>query len=58
MEGLLCDQCKYGFFNLDDSDPDGCMSCGCEVNGTIAGSVGCNDVSGQCECKANVTGKW
>ena len=27
------------------------LECGCETLGTIGGSVGCNEMTGQCQCK-------
>ena len=34
----------------------GCISCNCDVRGTINGDVRCDVTSGQCICKVNVIG--
>ena len=57
VDGMLCDKCKYGFYNMDESNSDGCTDCGCNQNGTVGGEAGCDEVTGQCECRPNVSGK-
>lgn len=52
--GLTCDRCNYGFKFLNQSDPDGCDSCGCHGNGSL--HQFCNPFSGRCECKEHVQG--
>lgn len=56
VTGRQCDLCQDGYYNLDDNNPQGCVKCGCNVNGTVASSGVCNQVSGQCLCKRNVMG--
>ena len=56
MEGLQCDTCISGFYNLTESNPDGCQPCNCNLNGTVGGSNTCDDSNGQCNCKSNVIG--
>lgn len=55
MEGLQCDTCKNGFYNLSQSNPDGCQPCNCNLAGTVDGSNICSS-NGQCACKSNVVG--
>lgn len=54
--GRRCDTCKNGFWNLDERNPEGCQNCTCNILGTI-GNSGCNQHSGECDCKRLVTGK-
>ena len=55
--GRRCDQCLSGYYNLTDSNVDGCTSCNCDSRGTVDGGIECNQISGQCFCKANVIGQ-
>ncbi|XP_019863641.1 PREDICTED: usherin-like, partial [Amphimedon queenslandica] len=52
VRGRACDECADGFFNLTA----GCQSCHCNTDGTIGGSVSCNENTGKCSCKLNVEG--
>ncbi|KAM3930149.1 usherin [Leptodactylus fuscus] len=54
--GRRCDQCKDGYYNLQESSPDGCQPCHCNTSGTINGSHLCHPYTGHCQCKANVIG--
>ncbi|XP_044133567.1 usherin-like [Bufo gargarizans] len=54
--GRRCDQCKDGFYNLQESNPDGCQPCHCNISGTINGNPSCHQITGQCQCKENVVG--
>ncbi|XP_069811529.1 usherin [Dendropsophus ebraccatus] len=54
--GRRCDQCKDGFYNLQDTDPNGCQPCHCNISGAIDGSHSCHQSTGQCQCKAHVIG--
>ncbi|KAG9484595.1 hypothetical protein GDO78_010137 [Eleutherodactylus coqui] len=51
-----CDHCKDGFYNLQESNPDGCQPCECNASGTINGSHSCHRNTGQCQCKPHVIG--
>ena len=54
VTGRICDTCKPLFWNLRASNPTGCESCNCNRNGTI-GMIGiCDQLDGQCACKAGV----
>ena len=54
VTGRICDTCKPLFWNLRASNPTGCESCECNRNGTI-GMIGiCDQLDGQCACKAGV----
>ncbi|XP_072039253.1 laminin subunit alpha-1-like [Amphiura filiformis] len=55
VQGQKCDECKDGYYDLTDANPNGCLSCNCFTSGTINGSNTCNKTSnGQCPCKANI----
>ncbi|XP_073409429.1 usherin [Dendrobates tinctorius] len=54
--GRRCDQCKDGFYNLQESKADGCQPCHCNTSGTINGSHSCHQNTGQCQCKAHAIG--
>ncbi|XP_075195246.1 usherin [Anomaloglossus baeobatrachus] len=54
--GRRCDQCKDGFYDLQESNPDGCLPCHCNTSGTIDGSHSCHQHTGQCRCKAHAIG--
>lgn len=56
VEGRRCDQCKNGFWNFTEQNPDGCQSCTCNTLGTID-NQGCNVYTGECTCKRYVTGR-
>ncbi|KAJ8045141.1 Usherin [Holothuria leucospilota] len=56
-EGPRCDQCSANTYNLQGSNQDGCMACSCNIAGTVNASQSCNQVTGQCQCKANVVGQ-
>lgn len=54
--GRRCDQCRDGFWNLNDTNAEGCESCTCNILGTTNNS-GCNMHTGECTCKRHVRGK-
>ncbi|XP_058129242.1 laminin subunit beta-1 [Anopheles ziemanni] len=56
VHGRRCDQCKEGFWNFDEHNPDGCQTCTCNTLGTVNNS-GCNVYTGECICKRLVTGR-
>ena len=58
VTGQSCDQCVEGFFGLDINNPDGCTDCQCHTHGTVDGAIACHQETGQCQCKAHVTGKY
>ncbi|XP_041639708.1 laminin subunit beta-3-like isoform X2 [Cheilinus undulatus] len=56
--GPKCDQCAPGYQPNPRSRmdrPDACIRCICSAEGTINGGQ-CEDISGSCQCKANVEG--
>uniref|UniRef100_A0A3Q1AX50 Laminin subunit alpha 3 n=1 Tax=Amphiprion ocellaris TaxID=80972 RepID=A0A3Q1AX50_AMPOC len=53
--GHACDTCKDGYFLLQKKNYFGCQGCQCDVGG--ATGMGCNEVSGQCQCRKNVIGQ-
>lgn len=50
-----CDRCAHGFWDLQETDPDGCKECTCHLHGTY-NNEGCDKYSGACTCKRLVTG--
>ena len=50
--GDRCDECGSGFHNLSA----GCLSCGCDSQGTENGTLICDRDTGMCPCKTNVEG--
>lgn len=57
VEGNNCDQCKQGFYNQSQSNPQGCVQCACDIKGTAGGSGQCEQQSGNCTCKPLVVGQ-
>ncbi|XP_077120924.1 laminin subunit beta-4 isoform X1 [Ranitomeya variabilis] len=55
-EGMRCDQCKPGYFDLDGNNPEGCRYCGCNHFGTLPFSF-CDVITGQCQCQSLVIGQ-
>ncbi|RVE61913.1 hypothetical protein OJAV_G00175350 [Oryzias javanicus] len=53
--GHACDSCKEGYFLMQKKDYFGCQSCQCDVGGAIR--RGCDQISGQCRCRANIVGR-
>lgn len=56
VSGRRCDQCKEGYWNLQDDNPNGCEACTCNPMGTLE-NFGCNQETGACTCKRYVTGR-
>ncbi|KAK7136543.1 hypothetical protein R3I93_016770 [Phoxinus phoxinus] len=54
VEGDRCDRCKDGHYNLDANNPLGCSKCSCSSGGSVSGV--CNQLTGQCVCRANTEG--
>ncbi|XP_039538072.1 laminin subunit beta-3 [Pimephales promelas] len=54
VEGDRCDRCKDGHYNLDANNPRGCSKCSCSSVGSVSGA--CNQLTGQCVCRANTEG--
>ncbi|CAG2235417.1 USH2A [Mytilus edulis] len=50
-----CDACKYGYYNLTDTNPLGCTPCDCNPMG--ATSQFCEPFTGQCPCEDRVVGR-
>ncbi|EDO28218.1 predicted protein, partial [Nematostella vectensis] len=48
-----CVRCKPQYWGLSK---DGCKDCNCFPQG-ITNNGTCNQTTGQCECRANVTGR-
>ena len=43
-----------GYWNFQEANPDGCQQCTCNPLGTVDGGGGCNEETGECQCKPNV----
>ncbi|KAK6747437.1 hypothetical protein RB195_000562 [Necator americanus] len=56
VDGPRCDRCKNGFWDLQASNPDGCIACTCHLLGTY-NNEGCDKTTGFCTCKRLVTGE-
>lgn len=56
VRGRTCNQCEYGFYNLDVYNLLGCTACQCSPVGST--SLYCNPVGGQCPCKTTTEGKY
>lgn len=53
VEGIRCNRCKPGYWNLQSSNPDGCEACSCNSLGT---TDPCDAKDGKCMCKRLVMG--
>jgi laminin, beta 1 len=56
VKGRRCDHCTEGYWNLTESNPEGCQECSCNLLGTVD-NLGCNLYTGECTCKRNVMGR-
>ena len=54
VSGIRCDHCTPGYWNFTTENPDGCQQCTCSPLGTLDNGGGCNEETGECQCKANV----
>ncbi|XP_054432559.1 LOW QUALITY PROTEIN: usherin [Pteronotus mesoamericanus] len=58
--GRSCELCKDYFFRPVGADPsaiDVCRPCDCDKAGTRNGSLLCDQIGGQCDCKRRTTGR-
>lgn len=56
VDGQRCDRCKNGYWNLTETNVDGCVACTCSLLGTY-NNEGCDKYTGKCTCKRLVTGE-
>eukprot|EP00117_Sycon_ciliatum_P032228 scpid2548/ scgid25039/ Laminin subunit beta-2; Laminin chain B3; Laminin-11 subunit beta; Laminin-14 subunit beta; Laminin-15 subunit beta; Laminin-3 subunit beta; Laminin-4 subunit beta; Laminin-7 subunit beta; Laminin-9 subunit beta; S-laminin subunit beta len=54
-EGLRCNTCKDGFFNLTSGNTAGCEPCACVLGYSTHNT--CDAVTGQCLCRPGFTGR-
>uniref|UniRef100_A0A8C0V279 Usherin n=1 Tax=Cyanistes caeruleus TaxID=156563 RepID=A0A8C0V279_CYACU len=54
--GRRCDECLDGYHRVQKGPSFLCLPCNCEKAGTVNGSLLCDKSTGQCPCKAGVTG--
>ena len=58
--GRSCNQCASGYFALSQEDftLNGCShACNCSTDGTVDGSTECEEIGGDCQCRANTEGR-
>ncbi|XP_075451724.1 usherin isoform X2 [Ascaphus truei] len=55
--GRKCNECLDGYFKVQQNNSVACLSCKCDMSGTIHSSQSCEKSSGQCFCKTGVTGQ-
>ncbi|KAM5238832.1 usherin [Ctenodactylus gundi] len=53
----LCEDYFFRRFGVDPSAIDVCTPCDCDGAGTRDGSLLCNQIGGQCNCKRHVSGR-
>ena len=51
VTGQTCNQCKKGYYSLGSDIDRGCLTCTCNLNGTLNELDLCDQKTGQCECK-------
>ncbi|XP_053739856.1 laminin subunit gamma-1 [Synchiropus splendidus] len=58
-DGFFCDRCRDGFYGnaLATNPADKCKSCSCSSLGTVGQQKSCSQVTGQCPCLPNVSGR-
>ncbi|XP_031846744.1 laminin subunit gamma-1 isoform X2 [Nomia melanderi] len=54
VTGDKCDRCAANYYNFGSY---GCISCECDVTGSLNNTPNCNVTTGTCTCKENVEGK-
>ncbi|XP_053315134.1 usherin [Spea bombifrons] len=55
--GRQCNECLSGYYKVQRNNCIACVACKCDTSGTINRSETCDSSTGQCLCKAFVTGK-
>ncbi|XP_076001162.1 laminin subunit alpha-3-like [Genypterus blacodes] len=50
--GQACDTCEDGYFLLQKRNYFGCQGCRCDAGGAVG--RGCDELSGQCQCRKNI----
>lgn len=53
--GDLCERCATGYYGIPDAVNGRCEKCDCDPNGIVSNE--CDELTGQCNCKAGVTGR-
>ncbi|XP_029199679.2 laminin subunit alpha-like [Acropora millepora] len=51
-----CSECKDDYYDLQDSDINGCKFCDCDTGGTKT-SHSCDKVTGACDCHPHIVGR-
>ncbi|XP_031733781.1 laminin subunit alpha-1-like [Anarrhichthys ocellatus] len=54
-EGRYCERCSVGYYGKPSLVGGACSPCGCSGRGSLQPL--CDELSGQCECKAGVSGR-
>ncbi|XP_063040160.1 usherin [Engraulis encrasicolus] len=58
--GRQCERCQPLFYRVAwsvSSAVDACRPCDCHANGTVNGTLECEEMGGQCKCKRHVSGR-
>lgn len=55
--GRPCDGCLEGYYKFTQNGSMSCLPCLCDRSGAINASQACDQLTGQCVCKALVTGQ-
>ncbi|XP_077863234.1 laminin subunit beta-1-like [Saccoglossus kowalevskii] len=55
VEGVKCDVCRDGFYDLSASNLGGCLDCTCNIAGTLGNTTVCDKDTGLCPCKTYAT---
>lgn len=53
--GDLCERCATGYYGVPDVVDGRCEKCDCDPHGIVSNE--CDELTGQCNCKAGITGR-
>ena len=57
VQGIYCNECTEGYFNLTKENSNGCSLCDCNSEGTLSNADTnlnlCDKTTGKCLCKTN-----
>lgn len=52
--GAKCNKCEFGYYGNPKREGGACFPCNCNKHGSL--SMGCDEESGQCECRRGIHG--
>ena len=55
VTGQKCDSCQKTYYQLSQSDLEGCIPCNCNLGGSI--NAQCDMFTGQCSCRNGIMGR-